>query len=592
MTETTPAPFRNELGHSIFKGKYTHENAETWHELATTLVEDVCGDILPLNEREELTTLIAEMKFIPGGRYLYYAGRKVKFFNNCFLLKALEDTREDWADLSYRAESCLLTGGGIGSDYSVYREKGSPLGRTGGVASGPVSKARSINEIGREARQGGGRRSAIYASLNWQHPDAYHSAEKIEKYGVGHDWMTAKDWDQMLVPGTDLSLADVKNTPNGAGYNFPAPLDITNISLNYDNAFLSIVYDMPFPELLAVYQEGGKEAVFNLEVVHLPPTFVENVRKAMKTAEPGFSFNFFEWVNETLRNACTEVTSEDDSDVCNLGSLNMSRIKIIEEFERATYLAGRFLLCGTTKADLPFDKVYEVREKNRRLGLGIMGVHEWLLQRGKPYEVDLELREWLQVYKDESETGANALADELGINRPVAYRAIAPTGTIGTMAGTTTGIEPIFAVAYKRFYFVGEVRKYQYVIEGAAKEMIQKYNLDPSEIETCLDLAMDPERRIKFQADVQDYVDMAISSTINLPEWGSDVNCEEKVESMAKLIAKYAVRLRGLTFYPDGSRGGQPLQSCPYEEALEGLGQEFEATVEWADQCKGGVCGI
>jgi ribonucleoside-diphosphate reductase alpha chain len=102
------------------------------------------------------------------------------------------------------------------------------------------------------------------------------------------------------------------------------------------------------------------------------------------------------------------------------------------------------------------------------------------------------------------------------------------------------------------------------------------------------DLAKDPERRIKFQADVQDYVDMAISSTINLPEWGTEHNNEDTVKPFAELLAKYAGRLRGFTCYPDGSRGGQPLTSVPYEEAIKHKGVVFEEN----DSCKGGVCGI
>ena len=86
-----------------------------------TLVLDVCDRHLTDDEIEQLTAFIRDMKFIPGGRYLYYAGRPNKFFNNCYLLRAEEDTREDWADLSWKAESCLMTGGGIGVDYSVYR---------------------------------------------------------------------------------------------------------------------------------------------------------------------------------------------------------------------------------------------------------------------------------------------------------------------------------------------------------------------------------------------------------------------------------------------------------------------------------------
>jgi ribonucleoside-diphosphate reductase alpha chain len=164
------------------------------------------------------------------------------------------------------------------------------------------------------------------------------------------------------------------------------------------------------------------------------------------------------------------------------------------------------------------------------------------------------------------------------------------------MAGTTTGLEPLFAVAYKRRYIEGnrqtgmETRKFQYYIDHQAQEMIDMYGLAPNEIESASTLAADPERRIAFQADMQDYVDMAISSTLNLPSWGSEHNNEDLVEKFARTVAKYGPRLRGLTFYPDGSRGGQPLVPVPYEEAKEGLGTVFEENSEKA--CTSGVCGI
>src|SRR5690606_32971709 len=110
--------------------------------------------------------------------------------------------------------------------------------------------------------------------------------------------------------------------------------------------------------------------------------------------------------------------------------------------------------------------------------------------------------------------------------------------------------------------------KYQYAVDHAAQEMIEKYDIDPSKIESAIDLAQDYERRIKFQADVQDYVDMSISSTINLPAWGTEHNNESLVRAFADTLARYAPRLRGFTCYPDGSRGGQPLTSVPYEEAV------------------------
>ena len=83
----------------------------------------------------------------------------------------------------------------------------------------------------------------------------------------------------------------------------------------------------------------------------------------------------FNQADETLRNACTEVTSADDSDVCNLGSINMGRIEDISEISEAVELATKFLICGTLKAKLPYEKVELTRARNRRLGLGLMGMH-------------------------------------------------------------------------------------------------------------------------------------------------------------------------------------------------------------------------
>lgn len=540
--------FKNPFAQNIFDQKYATFPGQTWEQKANDIVTDVTHNHLGANERNTLYDAICNFKFLPGGRYIYYAGRKARFYNNCFLLKGEEDTREEWGNLTKRASDCLMSGGGIGIDYSVFRPSGVPLGRTGGVASGPIPLMLSINEIGRNVMQGGSRRSAIYASLNWQHGDV-------------EEFLDVKDWEkQEYIPGTTFKQAKESN------FNAYAPLDMTNISINYDNAFLEAIKD------------GD-----------LPPVFIKNVEMAMRNGEPGFSFNFGDKEKETLRNACTEVTSEDDSDVCNLGSINIGAVDSLSEFRSLVALASKFLVCGTLEADLPYQKVHEIRRKNRRLGLGLMGIHEWLLKRGYKYEVVDELKEWLQVYKEESENAANLLCDSLGISRPVAYRAIAPTGTIGILAGTTTGLEPIYAVAYKRRYLVGGSDwKYEYVVDNTAKLIIDQYGVDPDSIETAADMAKEPERRIAFQADIQDYVDMAISSTLNLPEWGSEVNNADRVVEFANIVAKYAPRLRGLTFYPDGSRGGQPLNTVPYDEAEGQEGIVFEDN----DACKGGVCGI
>jgi ribonucleoside-diphosphate reductase alpha chain len=169
-----------------------------WLKMCVEPVGALNDPSLMQDSRAELANHIKEMRFIPGGRYLYYAGRPYKAYNNCYLLRAEEDTREEWSNLTWRAMSCLMTGGGIGIDYSRLRPAGSPLSRTGGVASGPIPLMSAINEIGRNVMQGGSRRSAIYASLNWQHEDI-------------PAFLTYKNWTE--------AVRELKKT----ALNFPAP---------------------------------------------------------------------------------------------------------------------------------------------------------------------------------------------------------------------------------------------------------------------------------------------------------------------------------------------------------------------------------
>jgi len=545
--------FRTELGETVFRHKYASNAYESWEDRAHTVVNYVCGDmdgqknnLMSKSDRDQLANYISDFKFMPGGRYLWYAGRDARFFNNCYLLRLEEDSREAWAGLTERAMSCLMTGGGIGADVSLCRPSGRQLRRTGGVASGPIPLLHTLNEVGRNVMQGGSRRSALYGSLNWQHEDAW-------------DFLHIKNWHDMTVPGTNMSVADVKK----ADFNYHAPLDMMNISLNYDDAWLN---------------GNGSEV------------FTENCRQALMTGEPGFSFNFGVKENETLRNACTEITSEDDSDVCNLGSVNLASIDSIDEFKDVVTLASKFLVCGLIRAHLPYSKVEKVRQQNSRIGLGLMGVHEWLLQRGHKYGMCDEFKSWLKVYRDESERSANEHCDRLFLNRPKGYRAIAPTGTISILAGTTSGVEPIYAVAYKRRYLAdGTKWKHQFMVDGTAEALISR-GIKPEDIESAVDLAADPERRIKFQFELQKYVDHAISSTLNLPAWGTDLNNESGVNEFERLVRKYAHGLRGLTVYPDGSRGGQPITSVAYEEANSKRGVIFEDNSD--EQCLSGVCSI
>jgi ribonucleoside-diphosphate reductase alpha chain len=217
-----------------------------------------------------------------------------------------------------------------------------------------------------------------------------------------------------------------------------------------------------------------------------------------------------------------------------------------------------------------------------------MGVHEWLLQRGKPYGPDEELGRWLDIYAT-SGAAADFWADWHGLSRPVKTRAIAPTGTIGIIAETTTGIEPVFCVAYKRRYKTArpggdDVTQFQYVVDPAAVRHLARGG-DPQQIEDAYTLALDPERRIRMQAWVQRYVDHGISSTINLPRPITD---PDDVRDFGDMLIRHLPEIRGITAYPDGARGGQPLSAVPYGVAA---GQEGVVFEESEETCIGGVCG-
>lgn len=536
---------------TIFEQKYSWKDdegnpIEAWEDTAHRVATNVMGALgyaPDSSVTQRIERYIAERKFMPGGRYLYASGRSLHQVQNCLLMKC-EDSREGWSTLLYDASMALMTGAGIGIDYSGVRPKGSPIKRNGGTASGPISVMEMINECGRHIMQGGSRRSAIWAGLRWDHPDC-------ERF------IRSKDWSKEV---RELKAKD---------FNFPATLDQTNISVGLDDEFFK-AFDHP---------SHPKH-----ELAHR--IYWLTVKKMVKTAEPGFSIDLGDNAGETLRNACTEVTSADDSDICNLGSINLARVDTLAEMEDLVEAGTLFLLAGTVYSDLPYEKVGATREKNRRLGLGLMGIHEWLLKRGYRYEPTDELTEWLEVYSSSTEVAARHAALH-GLSAPVKTRAIAPTGTIGIVAETTTGIEPIFCVAYKRRYLVGSNEwKYQYVIDPTAKRLVEEHGINPDAIEDAYSLAFDVERRVAMQAFVQRYVDHGISSTINLPYVMED---EREIKEFGWMLYGYLPSLRGVTCYPDGARDGQPLTNVPYEIAV---GQEGVVFEESEERCVGGACGI
>lgn len=530
--------------------KYSHKDSsgkplETWNDIASRVVGAVVGD-WHSPYYEPLLQAVSDRKFLPGGRYLYASGRPYHQVNNCFQYRA-EDSREGWADLNRKATMALMSGGGIGVDYSNIRGEGEPIKKTGGFCSGPLSLMQMINEVGRHVMQGGSRRSAIWAGLRWNHPDIFK-------------FIHLKDWPEWLIKQKSLD------------FNTPAVMDMTNISVILDREFFDAF-------------EAGDTLARNV--------YYETCYQMFKKSEPGFSINY-ENPNESLRNACTEIVSEDDSDVCNLGSINVARIKSLSEFERITRLGTYFLICGTLYSDVPHEEVRIVREKNRRIGLGLMGIHEWFLQRGYQYgTIPEEFRKWLERYRDVSDRAAEEFADNFRVSRPVGRRAIAPTGTISICAETTSGIEPIFCAAYRRRYLKGKTWHYEYVVDPTAKRLIEETKINPEGIEDAYSLSRTTEgfeRRISFQYEIQKYVDHAISSTINLKKWGSPSNDPVNAKAKADILYKYLPGLRGITVYADGSRGGQPLEAVQLATAMRHKDRVFEEATDICEITKNGIC--
>jgi len=856
---------------AIMEQKYAHEidgEKETWEQVAHRVAHHVMHAVhAPKALVREVEQAIAQRKFMPGGRYLYATGRPFHQVQNCLMLRA-EDSREGWADLMHKITMSLMTGAGIGVDYSEIRAKGKTIRKTGGQATGPTAVMQMVNEAGRGIMQGGSRRSAIWAGLRWNHPDcvefvqmknwspevralkekdfnfpatmdgtnisvlldddffkAFHN-EKNRDHALAQTvyWAVVRQMLKTAEPGFSVDVGvnagetlrnacvtgdteiltregyqridsvvgrdvDVWNgfewsivTPKITGHEEPMlrvtlsdgrslvcthyhewelaigytgrterasardlkcgdtlakhefPIlagGVSNLHA-YTQGFVSAdgmdghshvdVYEPKFPcvdrlssrsvskpygvgttvkvnvglafktapksfvpfewdvssrlEWLAGLLDGDgtelKEGGAQIGSINF--LFLQDVQKLLSTlgvqskitdgnvagyrpmpdgrggkkdyfcnrswrlligavqmqqltelgmrcsrldftgytpqrdatqfvrvvsienagvAEDVYCFNepkrHLGCFNGIVTGQCTELTSRDDSDICNLGSINMARIESLEEMERIVDLATKFLLAGTVYSDVPYPKVDSIRTKNRRLGLGLMGLHEWLLLKGKRYGADDDLAKYLDIYATSTDI-ARKQADEWEISRPKKTRAIAPTGTIGIVAETTTGTEPIFCVAYKRRYLKGNVTHYQYVVDPTAQRLIDN-GVDPETIEDAYSLAENVERRVAFQVWLQGWVDHAISSTINLPAWGSEHNNEQGVRPFGKMLIKHLPKLRGITCYPDGARGGQPLTPVRHQTAVKHVGEVF---VEGTDVCeitKSGSCG-
>ena len=574
------APFDTEFAHSIYEMRYKHPSDGNWVGTSRRVAHSVMGALyapargnMSVDTVGDATARVASLferrMAVPGGRYLYAAGRDLHQVNNCILLRC-PDTREGWAETSYQAEMSLMTGAGIGAWYGDLRPAGSLIRRTGGLASGPLPKMSMVNDQGRYVMQGGARRSAIWAGLPWWHADIF-------------DFITCKDY------------SDEVKALKEKDWTFPAPMDTTNISVTLDDDFFACfngnAAEAPkWSDEENEYARSGTAPDGGSWRAWARRVYREALSHMLRHGEPGFTVDVGDKAGEVLRNACTEITSADDSDVCNLGSLVLARFDDPQQFGAAVRDMTLFLTAGSLYSDVPYDKVKAVRDQNRRLGLGLIGVHEFLMKRGVRYgtpEAFEVLEPYMVEYKRALEHAHN-WQNWLNISLSKGATAIAPNGTIGIIAESTPSADPMLCASEIREVKVANVhgtdRFDRHVVIDPTAARLRAQGVPVELIEDAY--TIEPERRIAQQAFLQDYVDHSISSTVNL---SGPITSPDQVRSMGSTLMEHLPRLRGITMYPDGARAGQPRKPVDLAWALRQI--EFKYDVD-ENSCVGGVCSL
>lgn len=498
------AAFRSSGAQDLFRTHFTRGGAQTWPQLGRIVVDEVCEKHMTRSDREQLARYIAELKFLPSESLLRLAGRPDGVSGDAVALRA--GTGADAAaSLTYKAQCALMSGQGVGIDYSAYADPKDVL-----------AGMHIVNEIGRMTLQGETRCGSILAGLSHRHEalPAFLSRETGGRRGHVQD---------------------------GSAF------DLTRTMVHFDTAWL-----------LDFFQTG-----------EVGQAFEATVARALRTGEPALAFNVFDREREVLRGSRGGMTAQDDSDMTTAGAVNLGRIESIRELADVVQLATQFLLCETLRPRCPFAKAAETRARTRRLGLSLMGLHEWLLRRGERYEVTPELHRWLSVWRGVSDETATWFAGVLDVPRPVACREVIPWRILARLAGTTEGIDPLFAVAYRRegkqpAGDEGEVR-----IHATAADMAQANGLTLDTADTALSLQGDIGRRLAVQADVQAYVDQGAVSVIRVPPWGEAGNTQDSISAHAAAIASCAHRLRSVVIVPDGAGGGPLHRAAERKDARD-----------------------
>jgi ribonucleoside-diphosphate reductase alpha chain len=532
-------------------------------------------------QTEAFYQVLSSLKFLPNTPTLMNADTPQAQLAACFVIPVEDDMR---SILEGARDMALIhqTGGGTGFTFTHLRPRGDQVRSTGRVASGPVGFMRIFDTTTEVVKQGGRRRGANMGILNVDHPDV-------------------------------LEFIKCKAEP-GMMTNFNLSVGVT------DDFMVRVEKNEDYP---LINPRNGQE----VRRIKAREVFDLMCRYALTTGDPGLLFlDAIERANPTPEAGKLEATNPCGEqpllpyESCNLGSINLSlTVKggevDWEELDRLVRLGVTFLDDVIDQSHYPLPQITAITRANRKIGLGVMGLADMFIKLGLAYDSPeaLELAEKLMARIQAGAVAqSEALARERGPfpnfyhsrwqkeglppRRNATVTTIAPTGTISLIAGTSSGIEPLFAVAYRRRAIEGEefdeihplfleklraagLKEEEWVPRVLAAGRARPFPELPEEIRRLFPTTFEVsvEGQVQMQAAFQRHVENAVSKTINLAP-------DATVEMVAQAFrTAFKLGLKGITVYRYGSKPGQVLRLPPEAEALT-LSHEF------AEECR--LCSV